>query len=42
MTKNDYAQLAAFDPFSIGFDKTFKLVSSQLDGKGKNLPGYPP
>jgi molecular chaperone IbpA len=42
MTKNDYAQLAAFDPFSIGFDKTFKLLSSQLDGIGKNLPGYPP
>ena len=42
MTKNDYAQLAAFDPFSIGFDKTFKLLASHLDGIGKNLPGYPP
>ena len=41
MTKNDYAQLAAFDPFSIGFDKTFKLLASHLDGIGKNLPGYP-
>lgn len=46
MTKNDYAQLASpfasFDPFSVGFDKTFKLLSSQLDGIGKNLPGFPP
>jgi len=45
MTKNDYAQfpsLSSFDPFSVGFDKTFKLLSSQLDGIGKNLPGYPP
>jgi molecular chaperone IbpA len=46
MTKNDYAQIPSpfgqFDPFSVGFDKTFKLLSSQLDGIGKNLPGYPP
>lgn len=46
MTKNDYAQLpspfSSFDPFSVGFDKTFKLLSSQLDGIGKSLPGYPP
>jgi molecular chaperone IbpA len=47
MTK-DYAQIpspfASFDPFSVGFDKTFKLLSSQLDGMGKILPvpGYPP
>jgi molecular chaperone IbpA len=45
MTKNDYAQfpsLSSFDPFSVSFDKTFKLLSSQLDGIVKNLPGYPP
>ena len=46
MTKNEYAQLpspfASFDPFSVGFDKTFKALASQLDGIGKNLPGYPP
>ena len=33
---------SSFDPFSVGFDKTFKLLASQLDGIGKNLPGYPP
>jgi molecular chaperone IbpA len=51
MTKNDYEQLAkipvpnvfsSFDPFSVGFDKTFKALASQLDGIGKALPGYPP
>ena len=46
MAKNDYAQLpspfTSFDPFSVGFDKTFKLLSSQLDNIGKSLPGYPP
>lgn len=46
MTKNDYAQIPSpfgqFDPFSVGFDKTFKLLASQLDGIGKALPGYPP
>ena len=44
--KNDYAQLpsifSSLDPFSIGFDKTFKSLASQLDGIGKALPGYPP
>ena len=44
MTKNDYEQLAkiplpnvfsSFDPFSVGFDKTFKALASQLDGIGK-------
>lgn len=33
---------SSFDPFSVGFDKTFKLLASQLDGLGKNIPGYPP
>ena len=46
MAKNEYAQLpspfTSFDPFSVGFDKTFKLLSSQLDNIGKSLPGYPP
>ena len=46
MAKNEYAQIPSpfgqFDPFSVGFDKTFKLLSSQLDGIGKGLPGYPP
>jgi molecular chaperone IbpA len=46
MTKNDYAQLppsfASYDPFSIGFDKTFKLLADQLESVGKNMPGYPP
>lgn len=46
MTKNDYAQIPSpfgqFDPFSVGFDKTFKALASQLDGIGKALPGYPP
>ena len=46
MAKNEYAQLpspfASFDPFSVGFDKTFKALASQLDGIGKSLPGYPP
>jgi len=46
MAKNEYAQVPSpfgqFDPFSVGFDKTFKLLSSQLDGLGKSLPGYPP
>ena len=44
--KNDYAQIpspfSSFDPFSVGFDKTFKALASQLDGIGKALPGYPP
>jgi len=34
--------LTSFDPFSVGFDKTFKLLASHLDGIGKSLPGYPP
>jgi molecular chaperone IbpA len=46
MAKNEYAQIPSpfgqFDPFSVGFDKTFKLLSSQLDNIGKSLPGYPP
>jgi molecular chaperone IbpA len=46
MAKNDYAQLptsfSSFDPFSVGFDKTFKLLSTQLDAIGKNVPGFPP
>ena len=46
MTKNDYTQIPSpfgqFDPFSVGFDKTFKALASQLDGIGKALPGYPP
>ena len=46
MAKNEYAQIPSpfgqFDPFSVGFDKTFKLLSSQLDNIGKGLPGYPP
>ena len=46
MAKNEYAQVPSpfgqFDPFSVGFDKTFKLLSSQLDNIGKGLPGYPP
>jgi molecular chaperone IbpA len=46
---NDYAQytkipsqFASYDPFSIGFDKTFKLLADQLESVGKNVPGYPP
>jgi molecular chaperone IbpA len=43
---NSYSQLpssfASFDPFSVGFDKTFKLLADQLDTIGKNVPGYPP
>jgi len=43
MTKHDTANpWGQFDPFSVGFDKTFKLLSSHLDGIGKALPGYPP
>jgi len=46
MAKNDYTQLpspfASFDPFSVGFDKSFKLLSDQLETIGKNVPGYPP
>lgn len=46
MTKLDYTQIpspfTSFDPFSVGFDKTFKTLASQLDGIGKSLPGYPP
>jgi len=34
--------LSSFDPFSVGFDKTFKLLASHLEGIGKNIPGYPP
>ena len=50
---NDYAQIAKlpsqltslftqFDPMSVGFDKTFKLLSDQMESIGKNVPGYPP
>jgi molecular chaperone IbpA len=43
---NPYSQLptsfSSFDPFSVGFDKTFKLLADQLDAVGKNVPGYPP
>jgi molecular chaperone IbpA len=43
MTKHDTTNpWGQFDPFSVGFDKTFKLLSSHLDGIGKSLPGYPP
>ena len=49
MAKNDYEQLSripspfsSFDPFSIGFDKSFKALSDQLESIGKNVPGYPP
>ena len=49
MAKNeyrDYAQIpspfSSFDPFSIGFDKSFKTLTDQLESMGKNLPGYPP
>ena len=46
---NDYAQYTKipsffdkFDPMSVGFDKTFKLLADQLETVGKNVPGYPP
>jgi molecular chaperone IbpA len=43
---NSYTQLpsafASFDPFSVGFDKSFKLLADQLETIGKNVPGYPP
>ena len=46
MAKNDYTQAPSifgqFDPLSVGFDKTFKLLSSQLESLGKGMPGYPP
>ena len=49
MAKNDYEQLSripspfsSFDPFSIGFDKSFKALADQLETIGKNVPGYPP
>ena len=46
MEKNDYTQAPSifgqFDPLSVGFDKTFKLLSSQLESLGKGMPGYPP
>ena len=46
MAKNDYNQIpspfSSFDPFSIGFDKSFKTLTDQLETLGKNVPGYPP
>lgn len=36
------SMFSSFDPFSVGFDKTFKLLSSQLENVGKNVTGYPP
>jgi molecular chaperone IbpA len=41
-TKIPSQQFASYDPFSIGFDKTFKLLADQLESVGKNVPGFPP
>lgn len=42
MTNTTNNILSSFDPFSVGFDKTFKLLTTQLDSIGKSVPGYPP